>query len=68
MRVPLPPSQNWNAAVELILYLLYLCLVALGRTQPSAACLGVARDSLPWPGLGISKIVQNDVANGRPRR
>ena len=64
----LPPCQNWNAAVEHRLDFQYLCLIALGGTQPCAACLCIARDIFPLPGFGISVLIQNYVADGRPRR
>ena len=68
MRRALLPPHNWGAAVEQLLYLPYFCLIALGGTQPCTACLCIARDDFPWPGFGISVLVQNDVADGRPLR
>ena len=64
----LPPSQYRNAAVEQRLDLPYFCLIALGGTQPCTACLGVARDVRPWPEFGISTLVKNYIADGRPWR
>ena len=68
MRRALLPSQNREAVVELRLYLPNLCLIALGGTQPCTACLGIALNYFTWPGFGISKLIKNYVANGRPRR
>ena len=49
MSTALPPSQNWDTTVEQRLNLQYLCLIALGGTQPGTTCLGIARYISAWP-------------------
>ena len=64
----LPPPQDRGASVEQGFNMPYLCLIALGGTQPGTACLSVARYACPWLVFVLSMLVKNYNTDGRPRR